>query len=138
MQRVKGNEQQHSSERVEKSAQKKLKTSLTELALLEMDGKRVSRDLSGLYLGAVLVVCFERISNRSWVASAPGKRSQQTHAYEGSPDNLKRTCRDKYAQMEVESERIVFSVRPVRSKETYHNEFARGMAPPSYKKSTDA
>jgi hypothetical protein len=41
MQRVKGNEQHHSSERVEKSAQKKLKTSLTEPALLEMDGKRV-------------------------------------------------------------------------------------------------
>jgi hypothetical protein len=40
MQRVKGNEQHHSSERVEKSAQKKLKTSLTEPALLEMDGKR--------------------------------------------------------------------------------------------------
>jgi hypothetical protein len=38
MQRVKGNEQHHSSERVEKSAQKKLKTSLTESALLEMDG----------------------------------------------------------------------------------------------------
>jgi len=38
MQRVKGNEQDHSLERVEKSAQKKLKTSLTESALLEMDG----------------------------------------------------------------------------------------------------
>jgi len=45
MQRVKGNEQHHSSERVEKSAQKKLKTSLTESALLEMDGKRVYQDL---------------------------------------------------------------------------------------------
>jgi hypothetical protein len=41
MQRVKGNVQHHSSERVEKSAQKKLKTSLTESALLEMDGKGV-------------------------------------------------------------------------------------------------
>ena len=38
MQRVKGNEQDHSLERVEKSAQKKLKTSLTGSALLEMDG----------------------------------------------------------------------------------------------------
>ena len=38
MQRVKGNEQDHSLERVGKSAQKKLKTSLTESALLEMDG----------------------------------------------------------------------------------------------------
>jgi len=46
MQRVKGNEQHHSSERVEKSAQKKLKTSLTEPALLEMDGKRVNQDLA--------------------------------------------------------------------------------------------
>jgi hypothetical protein len=44
MQSVKGNEQHHSSERVEKSAQKKLKTSLTESALLEMDGN----DLSGV------------------------------------------------------------------------------------------
>ena len=108
------------------------------LAGIYVYGLRVSRDLSGLYLEAVLVVCFARISNRSWVTSAPGKRSQQTHAYEGSPDNLNRTCRDKYAEMEVESERIVFSVRPVRSKETHHNEFARGMAPPRYKKSTDA
>ena len=39
MQRVKGNEQDHSLERVEKSAQKKLKTSLTESASLEMAGK---------------------------------------------------------------------------------------------------
>jgi hypothetical protein len=38
MQRVKGNEQYHSLERVEKCAQKKLKTNLTESALLEMDG----------------------------------------------------------------------------------------------------
>jgi hypothetical protein len=46
MQRVKGNEQDHSSERVENSAQKKLNTSLTESALLEMDGNATNRDLS--------------------------------------------------------------------------------------------
>jgi hypothetical protein len=38
MQRVKGNEQHHTSERREKCAQKKPNTSLTESALLEMDG----------------------------------------------------------------------------------------------------
>jgi hypothetical protein len=51
MQRVKGNEQHHSSERVEKSAQKKLKTSLTEPALLEMDGKRVN------VAGRLILIC---------------------------------------------------------------------------------
>jgi len=45
MQRVKGNEQDHSLERVEKSAQKKLKTSLTESALLEMDGNATTQEL---------------------------------------------------------------------------------------------
>jgi hypothetical protein len=45
MESVKGNEQHHSSERVEKSAQKKLKTSLTESALLEMDGNATNKEL---------------------------------------------------------------------------------------------
>jgi hypothetical protein len=74
----------------------------------------------------------------SCVVSAPGKRSLQTHEYEDSPDSIKRARHDEDAEIEVESERIVLSVRPVRPKETYHNEFARDMAPPSYKKNTDA
>jgi hypothetical protein len=46
MPRVNGNEQDHSSERVEKCAQEKLKTSLTEPALLEMDGNPTNQDLA--------------------------------------------------------------------------------------------
>jgi hypothetical protein len=74
----------------------------------------------------------------SCVVSVPWKRFQQTQEDKSSPNNPKRSRCDEDAEMEIESYRIVVPVRPVRPKEAHHNEFARGVALPSYKESADS